>query len=91
VIVCPDLKTDDAIDRLALTGQDGDSDVRMFPKIAGERQIVFPRQHSIHRLCLEDTAHNLAAFGGADAVTLLAEIGLDKRSLIAGSSSMARI
>jgi hypothetical protein len=27
VIVCPDLKTDDTIDRLALTGQDDDSDV----------------------------------------------------------------
>jgi hypothetical protein len=55
----------------------------MFPKIAGERQTVFPRQHSIedhpiYRLCLEDTVHGLAAFGGAEAVTLLAEIGLDK-------------
>jgi hypothetical protein len=68
----------------------------MFPKIAGERQTVFPWQHSIedhpiHRLCLEDTAYSLAAFGGADAVTLLVGIGLDKRSLIAGSSSTARI
>jgi hypothetical protein len=77
------LKTDDAIDRLALTGQDDASDTRMFPKIAGERQTVFPRQHSIedhpiHRPCLEDTAHSLAAFGGADVVTPLAEIGLDK-------------